>query len=48
MSFFAKVELGNDSDFEDASEIAEALEQAGFKTNQRPEEGEMFITEGGE
>jgi len=48
MSFFAKVKFGNDSQYQDASNVATALREAGYEVNERPENGELYFSEGEE
>jgi len=47
MSYFGKVRFGNDSKFEDADDVADALKDAGYSINERPENGEIYFSKEG-
>ena len=48
MSYFGKVYFGNDSDFANASEVAEVLRDAGYDVNEHPENGQLYFNDGEE
>jgi len=47
MSYFGKVKFGKDSNFDDASDLAQALRNAGYKVKERPENGQLYFDEEG-
>lgn len=48
MSYFGKVKFGKDCDYESASKVVKALHDAGLVTNQDPQQGEVYFSEGGD
>lgn len=47
MSYFGKIQFGEDSNFEDASRLVKALHDNGYVTSQDPESGEVYFSDGG-